>query len=229
MEKGTATRMRDHRCWCSDRVHRHRKKARERCKRKRQTLVFNVNPDDEIWHEPYMQRLQKEFSDVSILCDSKIELPWKDIALPTTVRKIRTDASADHTKVRDGAASEAEEISGEADKKGSTGAMTLPWHNLLITNVIPSRDSDPANCDSTVEIPWADLALDKPANISAPPEEESCEPDDVEIPWNDILVPQNIVIETQKVRRHPSSGPINRTTSSGCPGPSAMRKRGQTY
>lgn len=228
MEKRTVTRVKDHRCWCSDRIHRHRKKVKDRCKRKRQTQVFNVNPDDEIWHEPYMQRLQKEFSDVSILCDSKIELPWKDIALPSVVRKIRVDASADHTKIRDGAATETDGNIAEAEKKESSDTMTLPWHTLLITNVIPMRDSDTMTCDSTVEIPWDDLALDKPANITAPPEEEPCEPDDVEIPWHDILVPQNIVIESQKKKRHPSFG-ISTSTSKNPPFPTVTRRRQQNY
>ncbi|KAI4475028.1 hypothetical protein M0802_015318 [Mischocyttarus mexicanus] len=205
MEKATITSTKVKRynceCWKNKFPDQH-KKRRDRCKRKRQTLVFNVNADDEIWHEPYMQRLHKEFSDVSILCDSKIELPWKDIALPTVVRKIRTDG-----KVKEHGGGKMPEVEDdyestfvpEPEKKESSGIMTLPWHNLLITNMIsPSRDYDSTISDSRVEIPWEDLALDKPADIRVPPpdEEDSCEPDDLEIPWQDILIPQNIVIKS---------------------------------
>ncbi|KAL2715190.1 hypothetical protein V1478_014888 [Vespula squamosa] len=201
MEKATATRVKKFGCECwKNKIPIPKKKQRDRCKRKRQTLVFNVNADDEIWHEPYMQRLQKEFSDVSILCDSKIELPWKDIALPTVVRKIRTaDNSVDHGK--ENAENGGEVDLDETERKESNGFMMLPWHKLLITNVVtPSKVSIPACCDSTVEIPWEDLALDKPVNIRVPPtdEKDSCVPDDLEIPWQDILVPQNIVIEVPK-------------------------------
>lgn len=201
MDKGTVTRVKKFGCECwKNKIPQYKKKQRDRCKRKRQTLVFNVNPDDEIWHEPYMQRLQKEFSDVSILCDSKIELPWKDIALPTVVRKIRTTdvSSVDHGKEDE---IPVEIDFDESEKKESNGFMTLPWHKLLITNVIsPSRDIVPVCCDSSVEIPWEDLALDKPVNIRVPPtdKKDSCVPDDLEIPWQDILVPQNIVIEAPK-------------------------------
>ncbi|XP_015177696.1 PREDICTED: uncharacterized protein LOC107067048 [Polistes dominula] len=208
MEKVT-TKVKYSNCQCcrNNFVAQYKKKPRDRCKRKRQTLVFNVNADDEIWHEPYMQRLQKEFSDVSILCDSKIELPWKDIALPTVVRKIRTDASVDHSKIKEHGEGKTEveyddesNVVSESEKKESTGIMTLPWHNLLITNVIsPSRDYDPTSYDSQVKIPWEDLALDKPVDIRvpSPDEEDSCEPDDLEIPWQDILIPQNIIIKSQ--------------------------------
>lgn len=201
-------------CWMEKFLAQKKKKSRDRCKRKRQTLVFNVNADDEIWHEPYMQPLQKEFSDVSILCDSKIELPWKDIALPTVVRKIRTDASVDHGKIKEHAEGRTEvehddesTVVPEPEKKESTGIMTLPWHNLLITNVIsPPRDYDPTSSDFRVKIPWEDLALDKPVDIRVPPseEEDSCEPDDLEIPWQDILIPKNIVIKSQTKIRNSS-------------------------
>ncbi|XP_014614567.1 PREDICTED: uncharacterized protein LOC106792609 [Polistes canadensis] len=205
MERGTtATKVKRQgcECWKNKFPAHHKKKPRDRCKRKRQTLVFNVNADDEIWHEPYMQPLQKEFSDVSILCDSKIELPWKDIALPTVVRKIRTDGKF---KEHGGGRTEVEHDDestavSELEKKESTGIMTLPWHNLLITNVISSpRDYDPTSSDSRVKIPWEDLALDKPVDIRVPPPEEadSCEPDDLEIPWQDILIPRNIVIKSK--------------------------------
>ncbi|XP_043673151.1 uncharacterized protein LOC122631486 [Vespula pensylvanica] len=199
MEKATSVRVKQLGCECwKNKIPQYKRKQRDRCKRKRQTLVFNVNADDEIWHEPYMQRLQKEFSDVSILCDSKIELPWKDIALPTVVRKIRTDNSVDHGSQD---AENGEVDLDEAEKKESNGFMTLPWHKLLITNVVtPTKETVPACCDSNVEIPWEDLALDKPVNIRVPPtdEKDSCVPDDLEIPWQDILVPQNIVIEVPK-------------------------------
>ena len=37
-----------------------------------------------------------------------------------------------------------------------------------------------------------------------PVQEEACVTTDVEIPWNDILIPRNIIIESQK-KKHPSS------------------------
>lgn len=217
MDKGTVTRVKkfDCVCWRNKIPHSKRKHRDNRCKRKRQTLVFNVNPDDEIWHEPYMQRLQKEFSNVSILCDSKIELPWKDIALPTAVRKIRTvdatsSSSVDHGK--EDRENNADDVADVEDFDGSEkresnviGSMTLPWNKLLITNVVaPSRDVPTVSCDSTVEIPWEDLALDKPVNIRVPPKDErdSCVPDDLEIPWQDILLPRNIVIEAATPKKN---------------------------
>lgn len=64
-------------------------RKRVKCKRKRQNLVWC--PEEEVWHEPYMVCLHKEFSDASIRCDSTLELPWKDIALPLTGMRIRPE------------------------------------------------------------------------------------------------------------------------------------------
>lgn len=187
-------------CTCRIKVYVHqRKRIKDRCKKKRQDFVYN--PEEEIWHEPYMQTLRREFSDESVQCDSKIELPWRDIALPTAGMRIRPDVTskADVTETDEGET----KISGE--KRESTGAMTLPWQDLLITETLRSTLDEPGTCDSLVEIPWADLALEKPVTIGPPREEQTCETDDVEIPWDEILVPRNIVIKSERKRRHPSS------------------------
>ncbi|KAL6260495.1 hypothetical protein P5V15_008019 [Pogonomyrmex californicus] len=185
-------------CLCHIKLYTYRKKkTKERCRKKRQVFVYN--PDEEIWHEPYMQMLHHEFSDESV-CDSKIELPWRDIALPTTGVKIRRDETS--TAETDMEEAETKTIGDE--KRESNGAMTLPWQDLIITKILPSVQDDPGICDSSLEIPWADLTLEKPVVIR-PREEQICAPDDVEIPWNEILVPRNIVIESERKRKHPSS------------------------
>lgn len=161
------------------------------------------NPEEEIWHEPYMQTLRREFSDESVLCDSKIELPWRDIALSTAM-KIRADMTLPAVEAeREMDEAETKTISDE--KRESTGAMTLPWRDLLITETLRSTLDDPGICDSSVEIPWADLVLEKPTQIRPPREEQTCAFDDVEIPWDEILVPRNIVIRPERKRKHPSS------------------------
>lgn len=190
-------------CSCRVKLYAHQKKTRDPCKRKRQVFVYN--PEEEIWHEPYMQTLRREFSDESVLCDSKIELPWRDIALPVTGVRIRPDVTA----AADREADEAEAKPVETEKRDSAGIMMLPWKDLLITETLQSALDDPEACDSSVEIPWGDLALERSMVIRAPKEDETCVPDDIEIPWDDILVPRNIVI--QKKRKHPSSGQPPRT------------------
>lgn len=195
---------------CSCRRKKVKEKLNKLGKRKRQTLVHN--PDEEVWHEPYMHCLRKEFSQVSIPCDSKIELPWKDIALPAIAMKIRANVAANKemSDVKDPVAFE-----GEGDKdvksvepKESSGKMSLPWKDLLVMETVAPQQNlggNGAPCNSTLEIPWDDLSLEKPVDIRPIPEEEPCDDDDVEIPWDDILLPSNIVIETRKKKKHPSS------------------------
>ncbi|XP_043580286.1 uncharacterized protein LOC122566704 isoform X4 [Bombus pyrosoma] len=155
-----------------------------------------------MWHEPYLRDLRKEFSDVSILCDSKIELPWKDIALPAAGMKIRQEVSLTPLNDRNGQTDDTD-VDKEPVETESLGTMLLPWKDLIITETLPSKQYSPDSCDSTLEIPWSDLVLEKPMDIQ-PVQEEACVTDDVEIPWNDILIPRNIVIESQK-KKHPSS------------------------
>lgn len=184
-------------CTCRIKVYVHEKKRiKDPCKRKRQVFVYN--PEEEIWHEPYMQTLRREFSDESVQCDSKIELPWRDIALPTVGMRIRPNMTST-------AETDEAETKMNGEKRKSTGAMTLPWQDLIIAKTLQSTLDEPATCDSLVEIPWADLALEKPMTIGPPREEQTCETDDVEIPWDEILVPRNIVIKSERKRRHPSS------------------------
>lgn len=190
-------------CMCRVKIYTHRKKkTKDRCKKKRQVFVYN--PDEEIWHEPYMQTLRREFSDESVLCDSKIELPWRDIALPTAGMRIRPDVTSIAVEV-DRETDEAETRIVDGEKRESTDIMTLPWKDLLITETLQSSLDDPGVCDSSVEIPWADLALEKTMEIRPPREEQTCTFDDVEIPWDEILVPRNIVIKSERKRKHPSS------------------------
>ncbi|XP_011879555.1 PREDICTED: uncharacterized protein LOC105568466 [Vollenhovia emeryi] len=190
-------------CTCRVKVYVHRRKrTKDRCRKKRQAFVYN--PEEEIWHEPYMQALRREFSDESMLCDSKIELPWRDIALPTAGMRIRSELSA-ATAVREADEAETETVGGESQRRESSGAMVLPWKDLLIAETQWSAPDDPSACDSALEIPWADLVLEKPMAIGPPREERTCATDDVEIPWDEILVPRNIVIEPERKRRHPSS------------------------
>jgi len=180
-----------------------RKLARERVKRKRQTFVYN--PEEEIYHEPYMQSLRREFSDESITCDSKIELPWRDIALPTTGMRIRPDLMLPSV-VDSEAEVQLEPLEDEEKEEEVDEGVKLPWKDLLITETLRTKKDEEADvCDSTVEIPWSDLALEKPIMIAPPPEETPCTPDDVEIPWDAILMPRNIIIESDKWKRHPSS------------------------
>ncbi|KYN20640.1 PREDICTED: uncharacterized protein LOC108760497 [Trachymyrmex cornetzi] len=187
-------------CACRNKIYAHqKKKPRDRCKRKRQAFVYN--PKEEIWHEPYMQSLRREFSDESVLCDSKIELPWRDIALRSAMR-IRPDSTAVEA---DREVDETETRTIDSEKRESTGVMTLPWQDLLITETLRSTLDEPELCDSSVEIPWADLALEKPVEIRPSREERTCVTDDVEIPWTEILMPRNIVIRSERKRKHPSS------------------------
>lgn len=186
---------------CSCRVkfnlHQKKKKTKEFCKRKRQVFVYN--PEEEILYEPYMRTLRHEFSDESVSCDSKIELSGKDFALPTgmTIRPDVTSTAEREAEVK----AKVKSLPVEAEK-----GMTLPWKDLVITETLQSTLEDPEACDSSVEIPWGDLALERPMVIRPPREDETCVPDDVEIPWDEIRVSQNIVIKPEKRRKHPSSG-----------------------
>ncbi|XP_054003644.1 uncharacterized protein LOC128889744 [Hylaeus anthracinus] len=201
-------------CYCiRQKFQMQQQKKKEQCKRKRQVLVYN--PEEESWHEPYMRNLRKEFSDVSILCDSKIELPWRDIALPAAGMKIRQEVSL--TPLNDHQEQPGDEDAGiQPTAEESMGTMALPWKDLVITETVQSKQADPESCDSTLEIPWNDLVLERPIEIRAP-SEEACDNDDVEIPWNDILIPRNIVIESQKKKKHPSSKyPPRPLSATGC-------------
>ncbi|XP_076374854.1 uncharacterized protein LOC117220535 [Megalopta genalis] len=201
-------------CYCiRQKFQKQQQRKKEQCKRKRQTLVYN--PEEEMYHEPYMRDLRKEFSDVSLLCDSKIELPWRDIALPAAGMKIRQELSASPLNGHD--ENGGDQGNGtELGKEESIGTMALPWKDLIIMETVQSTLADPENCDSTLEIPWNDLVLEKPIEIQVL-SEEGCEDDDVEIPWDDILIPRNLVIESQKKKKHPSSKyPPRGMASMGC-------------
>ncbi|XP_015438305.1 PREDICTED: uncharacterized protein LOC107193379 [Dufourea novaeangliae] len=188
-------------CYCvRQKFQKPQQKNKEQCKRKRQTLVYN--PEEEMYHEPYMRDLRKEFSCVSLLCDSKIELPWRDIALPSAGMKIRQEDSL--TPLNTHQELVEEDTGKEPIEDESLGTMALPWKDLIVTEIVQSTLANPESCDSTLEIPWNDLVLEKPIEIQAPPE-EACVNNDVEIPWNDILIPRNIVIEPQIKKKHPSS------------------------
>ncbi|XP_043250265.1 uncharacterized protein LOC122396165 [Colletes gigas] len=182
-------------CYCiHQKFQRQQQRRKEQCKRKRQTLVYN--PEEETWHEPYMRDLQKEFSDVSILCDSKIELPWRDIALPAAGMKIRQEVSLTPLSGHQEQAGD-EDAGIEPTAEESMGTMALPWKDLVITETVQPKQADVESYDTTLEIPWNDLVLEKPIEIQAPTE-EACVNDDVEIPWDDILIPRNIIIKSQK-------------------------------
>lgn len=159
-----------------------------------------------------MQTLRREFSDESVLCDSKIELPWRDIALPVTGMRIRPDVTLIPVADQEAEAAEIKPVETEKRDSSKDCTMILPWQDLLITETLESGEVvDAEACDSSVEIPWGDLALEKPIQIRPPKKVRACAPDDVEIPWDEILVPQNIVIEPEKKRKHPSSGQPPRT------------------
>ncbi|XP_063975482.1 uncharacterized protein LOC135161652 [Diachasmimorpha longicaudata] len=175
-------------------------RKREKCKRKRQNLVWS--PEEEVWHEPYMVCLHKDFSDASIRCDSTLELPWKDIALPLTGMRIRPEVRVPLTV--DDEEGDTEKIE-EPEKKESTGRMELPWHDLLVSDVVmPQISPDLAACDSRVEIPWGQLSFEEPPEIKPPPVKRTCSGDAIEVPWDDIMIPRNIIIAT-KARKHPSN------------------------
>lgn len=188
-------------------------RVREKCNKKRQTLVHK--PEEEVWHEPYMSTLSHEYSDASLKCDSKVELPWKDIALPLNSVKIRRlveiPAEDDQNpRVIDN--NNNNDISNEdgnvAEKKESSGRMELPWNDLLIDDVVVEIKKSPellAVCDSSLEIPWDKIALESPIRINPLPEPEKCIKEDIEIPWDDIMLPSNIIIKSKR-RKHPSSG-----------------------
>ncbi|XP_012276267.1 uncharacterized protein LOC105697487 [Orussus abietinus] len=208
-------------CQCLKNRDRIEKKAtKDKYKRKRQTFVFN--PEEEMWHEPYMHCLRKEFSQISIPCDSKIELPWKDIALPAVAMKIRPETTSEE-QIQEAAMQD----DGDApEQKESLGKMQLPWNFLLIPDTARVDKVDTEKCDSTLEIPWKDLSLDEPIIIQPPPKEEPCEPDDIEIPWNDILIPSGIVIATTKKKKHPSNQlPPRSADGMGCQQPCCLRMR----
>lgn len=181
--------------------------------RKRQTLVFN--PDEETYAEPYMKPLGEEFSRTTLICDSKIELPWREISLKANEIKIRKniieantgelDANLENEKEGDSI-----DRGGDLEGKESNGQMVLPWKLLVISGVVKQQNISTlglGQCDSKLEIPWDILCFDSPVKINPTPEVESCnnENDDVEIPWNDLMIPQNLVIEAKKIIEHPSN------------------------
>lgn len=195
-------------CLCRAKLYAHQWKTTED-PRKRKRRAFVYNPEEEIWHEPYMQTLRREFSVESVPCDSKIELPWRDIALPTATMRIRPDVTLTADRPDDRQAAEIETVRREA-------AVTLPWRDLLITETLRAVSDELGTCDSAMAIPWSDLVLERPLEIRAPREERrSCAPDDVEIPWDEILVPRNIVIEPGK-RRKRSPSPGRRRADATC-------------
>ncbi|XP_043465447.1 uncharacterized protein LOC122500543 [Leptopilina heterotoma] len=181
--------------------------------RKRQTLVFN--PDEETYAEPYMKSLGEEFSRTTLVCDSKIELPWREISIKTNEIKIRKTIEGNNGELetnlenenKEGESTNREE---DLEEKKSNGQMVLPWKLLVISGVVQPQNISTlglGQCDSKLEIPWDILCFDSPVKINPTPEVESCnnEIDDVQIPWNDLMIPQNLVIEAKKIIEHPSN------------------------
>lgn len=93
--------------------------------------------------------------------------------------------------------------------------MELPWHDLLVSDIVSQMNPDLTACDSAVEIPWAQLSLEGPPQIRPPPLEGKCSGDDIEVPWDDIMVPRNIIIAT-KTRKHPSNTGKRQPISEKC-------------
>lgn len=189
--------------------------------RKRQTLVFN--PEEETWAEPYMLKLVKEFSEGTLVCDSKIELPWKEIALKSKEIKIRRDIAS---KLKSTSLETEIELQvTDLEEKVSNDNVALPWRQLVISGVVQQKNNSTLGleqCDSKLEMPWDILVFDSPVKINPTPDEMvSCKKEDVEIPWNDLMIPQNLVIEAKKIIEHPSNRhpPRSATTGKhrGCP------------
>lgn len=82
---------------------------------------------------------------------------------------------------------------------------------LLVTETVQQEEK----CDSTVEIPWNDLTVDKPIEIE-PSEKEECEPNDLEIPWDELMLPKHIVIQSNnKKKARTSCVPVRCTPRKG--------------
>lgn len=186
------------------------KKAREKFKKKRE--IFVHKPEEEIYYEPYMMSLKEEFSETSIECDSKIELPWKDIALPRAELKIRQEVDVPIVIKKN-----IEKLSVNSKDNDtviipkeikSTQGMELPWEDLIISDVIESQTSEKfyvSTYDSSLKIPWDDLTFEKPCHILPLSKPEKCPREGIEIPWDEIMVPNNITIESKlKVKCPPS-------------------------
>ncbi|XP_043266775.1 uncharacterized protein [Venturia canescens] len=178
-----------------------RAKRNKKYRIKRQYLVYE--PEEEIWHEPYMQSLKNQFSPTSVQCDSNIEFPWQDIAVMVVDdKKTRDSKKCDESGLLDGEAS-------KLRKAGSTGLMKLPWEDLVIgegiSNVRDRKINEIATCDSSLEIPWSDLILEGTLKIESSSEVESCRGNQFEVPWDAILVPKNLIIEPLATKKHPSS------------------------
>ncbi|XP_057325510.1 uncharacterized protein LOC130667721 isoform X2 [Microplitis mediator] len=189
-------------------------RVHDKCNKKRQTLVHK--PEEEVWYEPYMSNLQQEYSDASLKCDSKVELPWKDIALPRDSLKIRPQVEIpahDNQNLRMMGDNDNDSDKDQSlEKKESSGKMELPWNDLLVDNVIVEIRKSPellAICDSTLEIPWDKIVLETPGRINPLPKAEKCIKEDIEIPWDDIMLPSNIIIKSKR-RKHPSSSNTRR-------------------
>lgn len=182
-------------------------------KRIRQNFVYK--PEEEILHEPYMLSLYREFSETPGYCDSTVEIPWNDIALPLAEIRLRQEEieRKKAAKVNNDDRNKDNVIKDDtSEKRKSTGMMELPWNDLLVTELVDTKQEESSSplqreieiCDSTVEIPWGELGLDQPVEILPLPEIEVCANDDIEIPWDDIMLPKNILIKSIRTK-HPSA------------------------
>ncbi|XP_051161220.1 uncharacterized protein LOC127281538 [Leptopilina boulardi] len=189
--------------------------------RKRQTLVFN--PDEETYAEPYMHSLNEEFSKITLICDSKIELPWKEIALKSKEIKIRNEIGKKFKSTNSETELELKENekNNQLVEKESNNKMSLPWKMLIISDDIGRQENNITTlglnqCDSKLEIPWDILVFNSSVKINSTPfVEEECIEKDVEIPWNDLMIPHNLIIEAKKIIQHPSNKHSPRSTMAG--------------
>ncbi|XP_044001915.1 uncharacterized protein LOC122848124, partial [Aphidius gifuensis] len=181
-------------------------------KRKRHVYVYD--PEEVIIHEPYMLSLYREYNDEPIVsCDSTVEIPWKDIVLSMADVKLQQEKNKN---INQKLANQNDDNDVDETNSKSTNIMELPWNELLVTEVVDTRHVDDdddvdkpvkdlINCDSSVEIPWGELELKQPVEICPLPVVEQCTSnDDIEIPWDDIMTPKNIVIKNNKNRKHVS-------------------------
>lgn len=187
---------------------KNRGKRNKKYRTKRQYLVYE--PEEEIWHEPYMEPLKNQFSPTSVQCDSKIEFPWQDIAVMVDDKATRESEECDDE-------SESILADGKVPRPKTTEStefMKLPWKDLVIGDVLSSvqqrKDNEIAMCDSSLEIPWNDLTLDGTLKVEPSPEVELCSGNHFEVPWDAILVPKNVIIEPLTTKKHPSSSAPSR-------------------
>ncbi|XP_034950452.1 uncharacterized protein [Chelonus insularis] len=179
------------------------REKREKVQKKRQNFVHN--PGDEISCEPYMIDLQKEYSEASIECDSNFELPWGDIALPHKKLEIRQEVDIQNGQNN-------ETVIGTDDKnkeqKKPSDKIELPWSDIIIDDMVVKfqrqQRQNLKTCDSSLEIPWEDFTLETPTRIKDVPQAETCDREDIEIPWDNIILPKDIIIEP-KIRKHPTA------------------------